>query len=268
MRSPAPAFDLRAALSDEIERALSELSEAPLQMKAVHKCRVHLKRARALARVGRACAPGLSAVFNESARSVMNALSQARDLTALSQSAHYLAKRSRGKAAKALARVAESLDAARAALPPPRAEQIRTSVNDLLALARVWPEASPRQIEKGAARVARRARRARRNGRGALEASLRHEWRKREKDRFYAVDLLGKAWPEDRPRRRLRSAALGHVLGEERDVLLLMERIAAAPSLAGDEKAAKRALKTLRRRRLKLAKRGDDMGARLHAGRA
>jgi hypothetical protein len=268
MRSPAPAFDLRAALTDEVERALVELTQTPLSMKAVHRCRVHLKRARALARVGRACAPGLSAVFNESARSVMHALSQARDLSALAQSARYLSKREGRKVGKALTCVADNLEAAVAALPPPPAVQIRMGVRDLLALAQVWPEASPRQIEKGAARVARRARHARRNGRGARETALRHEWRKREKDRFYAVDMLGKAWPEDRPRRRLRSAALGHVLGEERDLLLLMARIEATPTLAGDDKAAARALKALSKRRAKLAKRGDEMGARLHAGSA
>ena len=64
MRSPAPAFDLRAALIGELRSALEQLDAADREPHAVHRCRVHIKRARALARVGRACAPGLANVYN------------------------------------------------------------------------------------------------------------------------------------------------------------------------------------------------------------
>ena len=110
MRSPGAAFDLRAGLSDEVREAIQELSgSAPLKAKSIHRCRVHLKRARALARVGRDVAPGLSAVFNESARAIMHALSKARDLTALADAARRTAKDNDGRTAEALNRIADTL---------------------------------------------------------------------------------------------------------------------------------------------------------------
>jgi CHAD domain-containing protein len=268
MRSPSFAFDLRASLANELQIALAELREAPISPKAVHKCRVHLKRARALARVGRACAPGLAAVFNESARSVMRTLSAARDLTALADTARALAAFSSRKRAAALTDIADQLDAARAVLPPPRWDSVRAGVRDLLALANVWPEASERQIVRGVNRVARRAKNACDSGRGARVPARRHQWRKREKDRFYVADILDSAWPHDRPRRRGRGAALGHALGQERDLLLLMEKLESSPELAGGRKRAKQAQSVLQKRRKRLAKRADRIGAQVHAGGA
>jgi hypothetical protein len=111
--------------------------------------------------------------------------------------------------------------------------------------------------------VAKRARRTRRHGRAADEPALRHQWRKREKDRLYAVTLLDGAWPG--PRRRKQSDALGHLLGQERDALLLLERLAAEPTLAGDPHAAERAQNALRKYSARLRKRADKLGGRLHA---
>lgn len=263
MRSPGPVYDLRAALSEEVAAALSELNAAPTRPKSVHACRVRLKRARALARVGGACAPGLAAVFNETARAVMRALAQARDLAALAGAARDIAKKSDKKGAAALRRAADNLDAARLSLPPVNIDAVRAGLKDLHALAQVWPEASPRQIEKGARRIALRARVAARRGHGSSEPARRHAWRKREKDRLYAATLLDRAWPGKR--RRKRSARLAEALGRERDALLLIDRLEGAPGLAGSDKQAKRALKVLAKRCSKLAARADALGDKLHA---
>jgi hypothetical protein len=268
MRSPAASFDLRAVLSDEITNAIAELSTTPVRPKPVHRCRLHIKRARALARVGRACAPGLSDVFNETARGVMRALAQTRDLAALGDYARALSKRSGKKQAAALLIVSEKFDAMRAATPPLNLESVRAGLRDLLALAQVWPEASARQIEKGADRIAWRARVACKRGRGADAPARRHDWRKREKDRLYAAMLLGKAWPDDRQRRIGRGTRLGEVLGRERDALLLIERLEREPGLAGTLKNTERALAALRERCAKLAPRADRLGAKLHRGGA
>jgi len=263
MRSPGPAFDLRAALSEELRAAIQELEQSDGRAKGVHRCRVRIKRARALARVGRACAPGLSAVFNDSARAVMRTLAQRRDLSALADAARSIAAKARKRQTAALVAVANALDAERAAMAPVDMESARGGLRDLLALAQVWPEASARQIGRGARRVVRRARRALRRGHAAEDARFRHEWRKREKDRFYAAQLLKDAWPK--PRRRKLGAKLGDTLGAERDALLLIDRISGDPALAGADKAPLRALKALNRRRRTLAKRADELGARLHA---
>ncbi len=266
MRSPGPSFDLRAALSREIRAAAIELDSAGAKPKAVHRCRLRIKRARALARVGRSCAPGLSAVFNDSARALMRMLAQARDLNALSGAARALAADCPKKTAAALNAVAGNLEAARALLAPLNIEAVRTGLKDLLALAQVWPEASGRQIRKGAERIASRARHARRRGRDSNEPARRHQWRKREKERFYAVTLLNAAWPQHRPRRRKAGEKLAEILGRERDTLLLIERVNADPALAGE--ASKRALRGLATARERLGARADKLGAKLHAGGA
>lgn len=262
MRTPEKAFDLRAAMAEELRAALEEFEASFGEPKGVHRCRVRVKRARALARVGRSCAPGLSTVFNDSARGVMRQLAAARDLAALADTARALAEKRAKKQAAALLQIAETLDEERLARASLNLEATRAGLKDLLALAQVWPEASPRQIRRGARRIARLARKACRHGHGAEEPSRRHEWRKREKDRLFAASLLDEWWPLKR--RRKLSEKLGEVLGQERDALLLLERVIAAPSIAGEGKAGEHAVKALMRRRAKLGARADRLGARLH----
>jgi hypothetical protein len=205
-------------------------------------------------------------VFNESARAVMRQLGQARDLAALADTARLLAQTAGHRSAPGLISAADSLESARAQLPELDLDTVRAGIRDLIALAQVWPEPSARQIRAGAKRIAKRARRTRKRGRAAREAQLRHEWRKREKDRFYAVSLLEGAWPGQR--RKKKSDALGHLLGMERDALLLAERLRAEPSLAGDAEAAERAQRAIRKYSTRLRKRADKVGDRLHEGGA
>lgn len=268
MRSPAATFDLRGALSEEINAALAEIEAPVVKPKAAHRCRVHIKRARALARVGRACAPGLSKVFNESARDVMHALSRQRDLVALATCARDIARRSRGKDRRALLAAADALDQEREIAAEPDLEAIRAGVRDLLAMAHVWPEASVRQIRRGAARIVRRARQAHRRGYGASAPTRRHEWRKREKDRLYASQILQAEWPERHKRRRKRSEQLANMLGDERDAILLRERLSGCACGLGSENATERALATVSRWCRRLARRADRLGRKLHAGGA
>lgn len=268
MRSPAANFDMRAALKAEIAAADEALRGAAQNPQALHQCRVRLKRARALARVSAVCAPGLSAVFQGAARDAMHALSQARDLEVMAGNAQTFAQSHKGKTKAALRAFAEAIERARAAAAAPDIARARAALQDLAALTQVWPEVSARQIEKGARRIVRRARKAYRNGRAQREEELRHRWRRREKDRLYAGQLLGPAWPNRCKRRGDISDRLGGVLGRERDILLLRARLAAEPGLAGDFDAAARALGALDQRRAKLAKRADKLGARLHRGGA
>ena len=257
MRSPKPAFDLRAALTEELRAAIDELETVLADPRSVHRCRVRVKRARALARVGNACAPGLSSVFVDSARSLMRNLALARDPAALSEAARGAANKSGKRTAAAFEGVAHAIDETAASHPALNLEAARGGLKDLLALAQVWPESSHGQIRRGAKRLERRARRARRRGVAAIDPVKRHEWRIREKDRAFAADILGDAWPGKR--RRKIGAKIGEALGAERDALLLMERLVAEPELAGDERDLRRALKTLNRRRSKRARRADDL---------
>ncbi|MEQ1818978.1 MAG: CHAD domain-containing protein [Terricaulis sp.] len=262
MRSPGPAFDLRTALTDELRGAIDELDTIQSDPKAVHRCRVQVKRARALARVGHACAPGLSTVFVDSARALMRNLALARDPAALSEAAHIAARKGGKRATRAFETVAHAIDETAASHPSLNVEAARAGLKDLLALAQVWPEASHRQIRRGAKRLDRRARRARRRGLASVDPVVRHKWRSREKDRFFAASILGgEAWPGKR--RRKTGEKIGDALGGERDALLLMERLVAEPELAGEQRDLVRALKRLNRRRAKLARRADALGQKM-----
>ena len=110
LRSVGPSYDLRAGMSQELREALDELASANDNARALHRCRVRVKRARALARVGRAGAPGLSAVFNDTARAVMRTLGRARELTALADTARTLGAKEKKKTAAAFAAIAAKLD--------------------------------------------------------------------------------------------------------------------------------------------------------------
>lgn len=264
MRSPGTAFDLRAALRAELESAANAMSGPRVGAKAVRRCRVRLKRAQALARVGRVCAPGLSAVFADSARGLMRLLAQFREPAAMAEAARATAQDAGKKTAAALIEAAVRLEAERRAADPLDADGAIARIEDLIALAQVWPEPSPRQVRTGARRLKRRARRARRRALGGRDAKRRQEWRNCEKQRLFAAEALGRDWPGRR--RRKAGAQLSDLLGRERDALLLARRLEAEPELAGGAPAAARAITALNRRAAKLARRADRIGAEMRGG--
>jgi hypothetical protein len=257
-------FDVRDAMASQIKAALAACVAEHLDEKSVHECRVHLKRARALARVGQFAAPGLFDVFNDVARDVMHALSAARDLAALAKAARDLAASSGPHRRQALLACAKTLDRERADLAPIETDKVRASLRDLIALTKVWPDVTDAHVRQGAAKIARRARKAYRQGYRAKRAELRHAWRKREKDRLYVVDLLSAHWPKDLAKRRASSRALAECLGKEREVLLLIEKLNANPALAGNAKATARALKASAKSGRHLRKTARKLGAKLH----
>jgi len=261
MRSPAAAFDLRGALVRELTAASDALESAGAR--AVHQCRVRLKRALALGELGRTVAPGLAVVFNDTAREVMRLLREAREPAGLAEASRTMALRTGQKSAAVLLTIADALHAEAKTLPAPDAENVRAGIRDLCALAHVWPEPSTQQVRAGAMRLARRARRARKQGLSSADAQLRHKWRKREQARLFAASVLGDAWP-GRPRRKL-SRKLSDLLGVERDLLLLAERIGHQPELAGGPDAVNRARRTLSTHAARLRRRVDKIGAELRA---
>jgi len=263
MRGTAEAFDLRAALQAELAAAQDALALSD-SAQAVHRCRVSVKRARALARVGAIGAPGLAGLFNDAARALMADLSAARDLAALRDCAKAEARKAGPQAAAALERAAKSLARLHADAPLPDGEAVAAQLRDLIALANVWPEPSPAQLRRGVKRLIKRARTASKRARGSDKALRRHRWRKREKDRLYAAQLTGSAWPDKVKRRRGRARNLTHALGGERDLLLLIARLEAEPHLAGGSKQAAVALGALAAVRDRRAKKADRLGAKLH----
>jgi hypothetical protein len=248
-------------MTRELNEALEELNPSNDEPKALHRCRVRLKRARALGQVGKPVAPGLAAVFAESARTVARQLGRARASAALAETARTTAEAAGHRAATALIKTAESLDCMRAEDAALDLDRVRAGIRDLLALAQVWPQPSPRQIRAGAKRIGARAYNARRRGLGANKAALRHRWRKREQERLVAARLLHHAWPGRRWRKK--GEELTHLLGLEHDAAVLLDRLESEPMLAGDPDAARRARRALHKRCAKLKRRADRAAVRL-----
>jgi hypothetical protein len=263
MRGSSEAFDLRAALLNELKTAQQALA-MPDETTAVHRCRVSIKRARALARVGAEGAPGIADVFNQYARTLMHNLEAARDLAALIGAAERAASDESGKTAKALQALQAALKGQLARIPPTDLQAASRDLSQLTRLAQTWPEPSPAQLQRGAKRILKRAKRAWQRAHDRRKARLRHTWRKREKDRYFVALLAGSAWPEGEKRRRRRTQKLGHALGQERDILLLIERLKDDCHLAGSKRDARLAIDALDGRRRKYARKADRLGQKLH----
>ena len=111
-------------------------------------------------------------------------------------------------------------------------------------------------------RARRKAKRARGHER---RARAMHRWRKHAKELRYALEALD---VQDSANERLRAAAkradaLGEVLGEDHDLVVLAERVRAQKA----RKSTKRLLKQIERRRKVLRKRALHQGARLYAAK-
>jgi hypothetical protein len=264
----AGQLDLKRALIAELEAAETAfLSMAPDE--AIHAGRVRLKRTRALARIAARAAPWTARRIGGLARDIMHALSAARDLTALETLAERLAKAASGKrqhakAGLALIAIAAELRQARAALPAADLHRAAEQTRSLIGLARALPALDDDDIATGLARVLRRCAKAWRKARGAKAETLRHTWRKREKDRLYALKLLTGHWPPQAPRRAKLSARLCDALGEERDALLLRAHLRAHPPEAMSKSGVKAAQRLIARRRHKDRLAADAYGRRLH----
>jgi CHAD domain-containing protein len=261
MRDDAVEWDLGAALRVELTAALEALGRSA-DGDGVHRCRVALKRARAIARAARKAAPGSAALLNREARAIMQRLSPARDRTVMAACARREARAAKPRAALALRALAEGLEAEEAR--EERGADLNQALANLSALMRNWPETTPAQTRAGVRAIAGKARSAFKHACSG-DTDDRHEWRKREKDRLYIAELSGPAWPTERRRRIRRTRRLTQALGAERDVLLTIDALKHAHGLKGGRAAA---LKHLDEVHTRLARRANRLGRKLHANRA
>lgn len=263
MRGSNEAFDLRAALLNELKTAQQALA-MPDETTAVHRCRVAIKRARSLARLGAEGAPGIAEVFNHYARELMHMLGPARDLAALVSAAERAACEETGRTERAIHALHAALKIEHGRIPPLDFVAASRDLTQLVSLAETWPEPSPTQVQRGAVRIVKRAKRAYKKAYDRRKPKLRHAWRKREKDRYFVAILAGPAWPDGEKRRRRRTQKLGQALGHERDALLLVERLKDDPRLAGSKRDARAAIDALDAHRRRHARRADRLGKKLH----
>ncbi|MFZ4120983.1 MAG: CHAD domain-containing protein [Caulobacterales bacterium] len=253
--------DLKARLAMLVTKAQAALRDQDAAT-AAHKARVSLKKARALARLTKAATPTWAGTFNRHARAAMAALSATRDADAMCQAARLCRAGASRKTRKALKRAIRSLENQRDAGAQAGQAQALLSLDRLHAHLQRMPALTEQDLQTGANAILARATKAAARARGASDVERRHDWRKREKTRQTAALELGESWPGKF--RLAASAALSQTLGAERDLILLEEALGADPGVAGGPRAARRALRFIRRTRVVFAALADAQGKKVH----
>jgi hypothetical protein len=253
--APLPPFSLKAAINTQMAAATAALA-LPDGAAAVHETRIALKRLRVLARIADFAAQDGGAALELAAQAAMKRLAHARDLAALEHAARAIAEETKGDARQFLVRSASVFAWMRRLAEATALNEGAIAVVRLAPIAEAVPEITEDGARRAAKSLALRARRAFKTGAGSRAVSLRHDWRKREKDRRYGAALLASAWLG--PHRRKTAGKLTEALGRERDCGLLIERLRA------DDRTPAKALKCAKRHRRALARTADRLGAKLH----
>ena len=240
--------EVRRALAEQLGRAAQELRvPGGPSAEGIHEVRKRIKKARSLLRLARAdVGAGVARHANAELRQVGADLARQRDADALVEAVDRLAAADPPPAPD----VAEALARVRAALAD-RAEQVRAGDEIDRAVVRtaartleqlvVWLERVPAHAEgwdalgPGLARSHRRGRAAFAALPAEPSAEALHEWRKRVKDLWYQQRLLRRLWPE--AQRPVIEAAdqLADVLGQEHDLALLVDVLAAVDEVVAPE---------------------------------
>jgi CHAD domain-containing protein len=122
-------------------------------------------------------------------------------------------------------------------------------------------------LAPGLRRIYREGRRrytrcAREHGRDEQDV---HDWRKRVKSLYYALDMLGAKKVKGARRVTRRADRLGDLLGSEHDLWVLCSYVDAHPELFAEDQAAEaELLKRIGQRRRRLRKRALKLGVRLY----
>lgn len=99
----------------------------------------------------------------------------------------------------------------------------------------------------------------------ARDPERMHDWRKRVKSLYYALDMLGGKQASATAKLTRRSDRLGEALGEEHDLWMLSDFLQREDQL--DERTRRLLLALIERRREQLRKRALRLGAHLYARR-
>lgn len=252
-------------LREELTDAASHLREPGDVEPRVHGARKAIKRARALLRLVRA---GLGPQFareNEALRDAARLLAQQRDAAVAAATFEQLVPDPDPR----LTPLRDALAAARdAAARPAAADMLATAAADLdLALQRTdaWPPfiRGWSVVEAGLEDSYARGRRAMREALRAPDPAAFHEWRKRVKDLWYHTLLLQGVWKTVQLAWAEALEDLSDTLGEDHDLEVLRQAVAALPDTDPEARRALLARAHDRSRELRTAAR--TLGRRLYA---
>lgn len=231
------ASGVRACAREQLAGAAARLERADDDpVTAVHEARKHLKKTRALLRLAR---PALGTrayrAENDALRDVGLALSGARDADVLVQTVERLAEHAAGRLpADAFAQLRDALATeAAGGRADGRAAPVLGAAIEALRAAELrvesWPleDAGWDDVLDGVTRAYARGREAFAVARAEPTAESLHAWRKRAKDLWYHQRLLAPAWPGVLNAQAEEAHLLSELLGDDHDLAVLAERLAA-----------------------------------------
>jgi CHAD domain-containing protein len=272
----AVADAIRRCAQEQLENAIEKLTADPADdpVAAVHDARKSLKKTRSLLRLARGSMKPIerrreNALFRDAGRS----LSGVRDADVMIEAIDKLAKRYGDDAPQATlmtirARLKE--DRARTRDHAGQSDAEQQAAHDLgAALARVprWKLDGDgwELIEPGLGRTYRAGRRAMRKARAKPTVENLHEWRKRCKDLWYDLRLLGPLAPNVMQGHADDAHQLSDLLGDDHDLAVLRTAIAESThAIPANTDAADRLIE---QRRAELQGEALATGERLYAER-
>ena len=264
---------IRGVLQGQVQRAASHLQgrEDETPDKAVHAARKSFKRSRATLRLARnELGPEAFSRENRRYRDLGRDLSGARDADVLLATLDDIATRSgrEGAFGGLRERVAAERDARRGELDD---DSARTAAIARLKDAENAIGELPLDDDLGA--LVAGWRKTYRDGRRAYRAAGRehttetlHEWRKRVKDLWHQCQVFELLWPARMKTMAGQASKLSDALGEDHDLAVLTAKAREnEDALTGEERRV--LSREIKRRRRKLQKKADKIGAKLYADR-
>jgi CHAD domain-containing protein len=266
-KSESPARAVRRVCREHIGEALECLRKSR-HSAAIHGVRKEIKKLRAILRLVR------EGISRGDYRRTKKALHRSADRLAASRDARVMLQAfeqlAGGRAARRFPKILKSLQKYR------RRETSRFRDKDSIAVARKNLQKTTRRwarlkikaagwaaIEPGLQESYRRGWQACKLARRQPSAEHFHEWRKQVKNFWHQLRLLWPAWPAAARSLTERLEQLGELLGEEHDLALLKQFIAAHCANEAGEAVALNRLIEARQKKLRAA--ALELGSRLYA---
>ena len=263
--------EIRRAATGRADHALEALREdlASEPEKAVHTARKDLKKLRSLLRLVR---PGIGddaySSANDELRAAGQALGGIRDADVMLETLEKVIEDSDdlGEAPSVTALRSDLLDrrarAHHGAGPSRAAEDASTRIEEVAAELTDWPDAVAEALVPGLERAYRRGRKRMHQAEEEPTTERLHEWRKRAKDHWYHLRLVGDAWPQELEARADEVHRLTDLLGDDHDLAILAGEVQSAGESSDDRADL---LAAIDRGRADLQAEAFKLGARVYA---
>jgi len=230
---------IRRIAAEELKSAAEGLrgSTSANRDRPVHETRKSIKKVRAILRLMSGELGPVAEAENELLRDLARKVSPLRDAAVLVETFDDLSGRQNGaidaallariraELVRNLARVAKTSEASRSPAT------IAFALERAAKRARAWPVRTGgfNALAPGLARAIRRGRKRLKEALAETTPVRCHEFRKRVKDHWYHVRLLEKAWTQETKRREKDLKKLETLLGDDHNLEVLGERVAAFP---------------------------------------